>query len=320
MKSNSNAPAGGWPARLTLPNGVEIELVVEDGLLRGLGAVAVGGAPIRSNATPIRPDFSTPDGLHYQDFRLTAVDKSADAIILKSEAIGRQELYGEMMDEYSYNLAFPTLRSRRTDQLDWIIRPSGLELDGQKFSGFSLAFRFHSETVRTHRLTTIATWEIGARAAGNTIYHQAYSCPPVTEITRDNHFSTSCLKRLDLWNHWLGHSFQMLPRWGCIQPFDFLSAAEGVLLGFWEEPHAVKSLVQKNPGEDVIFAVDEYDFPLTNSITTPAKHVVFSPSPGNAPRPKHEVVNLWTRAFDHTGEIIQPSPPISRLKLKCSRT
>ena len=303
--SNTDLPATAWPARLTLPNGVEIDLVIEHGLLRGLGAVTVNGVPIRSNATPIRPDLSTPDGLHYQDFVLHGVDETSGAVILRTEAIGRQQVYGEMMDEYSYNLAIPTLRSRRSDPLDWVIRPSELELDGQKFTGFSLAFRFHGETARIHRLTTVATWEIGGRAGGNTIYHQAYSCPPVFEATHDNHFSTTCLKRLDLWNHWLGHSFQMLPRWGCIQPFDFQAAAQGVLIGYWVDPHAVKSLIQKNPGEDVIFALDEYDFPLTNSVTTPAKHVVFSPSPGGVPRLKHEVIDLWTRAWDHTGGIIR---------------
>jgi hypothetical protein len=300
-----NDTVADWPRRLTLANGVEIELVVEAGMLRGLGAVVINGMPIRSNASTIRPDVSTPDGLHYQDFVLRGVDDTPDGVILRTEAIGRQEVYGEMMDEYSYNLAFPMLRSRQSDQLDWLIRPCELDLDGQKFAGFSLAFKFHSETARIHRLTTVATWEIGGRVEGNTIYHQAYSCQPVFEVKRANHFSTACLKRLDLWNHWLGNSFQMLPRWGCIQPFDFQAAAQGVLLGYWDEPHAVKSLIQKNPGEDVIFAVDEYDFPLTNSITTPAKHVVFSPSPPGASRLKHEVIDLWTRAVDHTGGIIR---------------
>jgi hypothetical protein len=305
MNLKTDVSAARFPTLLTLTNGVTIELVIEESMLCGLGAVFVQGVPLRAKASPIRPDFSTPDGLHYQDFILRGIDETPDGVVLRTGAIGRQEVYGEMMDEYSYNLAFPKLRSRQTDQFDWLIRPCELELDGQKFAGFSLAFKFHSDTAQIHRLTTVSTWEIGGEADGNTIYHQAYSCRPVFEVKRDNHFSTSCLKRLDLWNHWLGHSFQMLPRWGCIQPFDFQAAAQGVLLGYWDEPHAVKSLVQKNLDENVIFVVDEYDFPLTNSITTPAKHVVFSPSPAERPRLNHEVINLWTRAFDHTGELIR---------------
>ncbi len=291
--------------RLSLPNDIEIDVVTDGSRFIGLGTVSVGGIPIRSGVSPIRPDFASPDGLHYQDFRLEAVDRVGDSVTIRTIAIGRQELYGEMMDEYSYNLAFPTLRSRQEDRLDWLISPKSLDLDGTLFEGFSLSFRFTSASAEIHRLTTVATWEIGGVAAGNTIYHQSYSCPPVFTATESNHFSTTCLKRLDLWNSWLGHSYQMLPRWGCIQPFDFQSAAEGVLLGYWDQAHSVKSLIQKNPAENVIFAIDEYDFALTNTVTTPAKHVVFAPSPSGGPLPANKVIDLWTRAVDYTGEKIR---------------
>jgi hypothetical protein len=284
---------------LNLSPEVEITLVEKGGFLLGIGTVCISGVQVRSGEVPIRPDFSTPDAIHYQDFRLVGVEQSASGIVLHTEAVGRPEIYGEMMDEYSYNLAFPRLRKIQNDRLDWLLAPAKLSLDGQDYVGLSIGFHFTGSS-EIHKLSLVSTWEIGGVAAGNTIYHQSYTCPPVYEATHKNHFSTTCLKRLDLWNSWGGHSYQMLPRWGCIQPFDFQSSKEGVLLGYWPGEHSVKSLIQKNSGEDVIFVLDEYDFPLTMEADIPAKHILFSPGS----RPKHEVIDMWTRACDYTAEII----------------
>jgi hypothetical protein len=97
----------------------------------------------------------------------------------------------------------------------------------------------------------------------------------------------------------------MLPRWGCIQPFDFQTSDKGVFLGYWKDRHSVKSLVQKNPGENVVFILDEYDFALTGRIETPRKNFLFSANPARQPRKKHEVIDMWTRASDFTAETIR---------------
>ncbi|MFA6292933.1 MAG: hypothetical protein WC637_14180, partial [Victivallales bacterium] len=278
-----------------------VEIVSRGDTLLGIGAVEIDGVAVRSSKTEIRPDFATPDAVHYQDFVLLGIEKTDSGIVIHSEALARHELYGEMMDEYSYNLAFPRLHEIQRDRLDWIIKPVEITLDGERYVGLSIAFRFSSDRNEIHRFTTVATWEIGGRADGNTIYHQSYTCPPVFEVTAENHFSTTCLKQLDLWNSWLGNSYQMLPRWGAIQPFDFQSAEQGVLLGYWPDKHSVKSMIQKNPGEDVIFVVDEYDFALAKDVEIPAKNILFS----SGKREKHEIVNMWTRACDYTAEIIR---------------
>ncbi|MEI8196711.1 MAG: hypothetical protein WCI73_12505, partial [Phycisphaerae bacterium] len=302
----SSAGSGRKTTVCRLSPEVSVELVSQGRRLLGLGMVTVNGVALRSAQALIRPDFATPDAVHYQDFELVKVERKGQQTVLHTLALGRPEVYGEIMDEYSYNLAFPKLRETEADQLEWVLEPQELTLEGVRYVGFSLGFRFASRDREIHRLTTVATWEIGGRATGNTIYHQAYTCAPVYTATKANRFSTTCLKRLDLWNDWLGHSYQMLPRWGCIQPFDFQASKEGVLLGYWKNPHSVKSVLQKNPGEDVIFVLDEYDFPLTKKVTTPAKHVLFAAPPAPKKRwAKHEVVDMWTRACDHTGQIIR---------------
>jgi hypothetical protein len=306
LKKGIQSKASVQRRKLSLSPEVSVELLLAGRTVLGLGTVEVCGVPLRSDAVPVRPDFSTPDAIHYQDFELEGISARKGAVIIETAAIGRPEVFGEMMDEYSYNLAFPAQRSARRDSLEWILTPRELQLDGQRFVGLSIGFRFTSRTSQIHKLTVVGSWEIGGRATGNTIYHQSYTCPPVYTATKANRFSTTCLKRLDLWGNWLGHSYQMLPRWGAIQPFDFQAAREGVLLGFWNDPHSVKSLIQKNPGEDVVFVLDEYDFPLAATAETPAKWLVFSPSPDpRRGRPTHEVVDLWTRASDHASGIIR---------------
>ena len=286
---------------LELGKDVRIQLIKDGEMLLGIGEVEISGVKLRSDKAPLRPDFFTPDAVHYQDFKLTGQHRDGETIVLETAALGRPELYGEMMDEYSHNLVFPRLRHTQADRLDWILKPETLELDGETYTGFSYGFKFSSDKYEIHRFTVVGTWEIGGRAVGNTIYHQSYSNGPVTEITGDQYFSTACLKRLDLWNDWLGNSYQLLPRWGCIQPFDFQTAPQGVLLGYWKDEHSIKSMIQKNKHEDVIFVVDEYDFPLTSEITIPAKHIMFNAGT----RQKHEEVNLWTDAYDYTTQIIR---------------
>jgi len=295
---------------------VRVELVLQEERLLGIGNVHVCDVPIRSDATVLRPDFSTIDAVYYQDFVLDEVVREDSATVLRGKALGRPGVYGTVMDEYDYTQVFPRVRGVQPDAFDWILTPEELELDGQRYVGFSLGFRFESSSNEIHRLTTVATWEIGGKATGNSLYQQSFGCPQVYSVADDTHFTTAILKRLDRWQDWKGMSYQLAPRWGEMQPFDFQAAPQGVLFSYWKDPHSVKSLVQKNPGEEVVFVVDEYDFALTGSVTTPAKHILFSPSPDpSTGRPQHEVIDMWTRAMDHSSGIIrgffgiQPSRP-----------
>lgn len=290
---------------VALSNGVIIELLLDKGMLLGIGEVVCQGTLLRSNQVPICPDFSSLDGLHFQDFQFEEVGTEADgSVVIQSTAIGRPELIGnDLQDQHDFTLAFAKLRDTQRHRLDWIIKPVTLELDGETYQGFSLAFRFESEGCSVHRLTTQATWEIGGRATGNTIYHQSQVTAPVHKMTKESRFTSACLKRLDQLDSHMGYSYQMAPRWALMQPFEFLAAGEGVLMSYWPQPHAVKSLVQKNAGEDVLFILDEYRFPSATSFTTPEKHILFSAS--EQPRAQHEIANMWTRAMEYTGDSIR---------------
>ena len=290
---------------LELSPQVRVQLCLVGKRLLGLGEVRIGGVTVRAGTVPLRPDFSTLDAIHYQNFELLEVEQQGEATVLRTAALGQPEVYSnDLMDEYDFTLAFLAIREAQRDRLDWVLTPQELVLDGETFAGFSLGFRFASETSVIHRFTVVGTWEIGGQATGNTIYHQSQVAQPIYEGAIDTHFTTACLKRLDLWHSWQGNSYQLCPRWASMQPFDFQSAAAGVLVGYWPERHAVKSLIQKNPGEDVIHVLDEYAFPSGREVEIPAKHILFSPAPEGRPRERHEVVNLWTRVMDRVIQTI----------------
>ena len=152
-----NTDEHGWDTgqerepRVNLSSDISLDLLIDGDRLLGIGEVHIDGVPIRSGAAPLRPDFATPDAIHYQDFILLATEQTDAGIVLHSEAVGRPELYGEMMDEYSYNLAFPRLRTPQRDRLDWILKPVDLELDGEHHQGLSIGFRFVSASREIHR-------------------------------------------------------------------------------------------------------------------------------------------------------------------------
>lgn len=304
MQQTAEAKTEKW---IEVSEHVRVQLCLDGERLLGLGEIRIGGVPMRAPHVPLRPDFSTCDAIHYRDFRLDGILRRDGRIVLRTRALGRLEVIGnDAMDEYDFNIAFPRVQGDVEDRLDWILEPRELDLDGARCNGFSLGFEFASEQREIHRFFTLATWEIGGRATGNTIYQQSQVAEPVYRAAPGTHYTTACLKRLDLWRDPLGQSYQMSPRWAGMQPFDFLSAAEGALIGFWKDRHSVKSLIQKNPGEDVIFVLDEYDFERTRQASVPAKHYLFSPVPvPGAPRAEHEIVNLWTRAMEYTGDIIR---------------
>jgi len=293
------------PSWIEVSPEVRVQLCRDGDRLLGLGEVQIGGVPVRAATVPLRPDFSTYDAVHYQEFLLEETVHEEGQVILRTRALGRHEVLGnDAMDEYDFTIAFPRVCDTQEDALDWILAPQELELDGQRYAGFSLGFRFRSERNAIHRFYTYGTWEIGGQATGNTIYHQSQVGEPVYTATPDTHYTSACLKQLDLWHDPFGNSYQFCPRWASMQPFDFQAAEAGVFLGYWHDRHSVKSLIQKNPGEEVIFVLDEYGFELAREVTIPAKHYLFSPSP-EVGRPRHEVIDMWTRAMEYTGDLIR---------------
>lgn len=302
---------------------VRVELKMDGKRLFGLGIVEVCGAVLRDGSIPLAPVIRSLDGVDYPNFELREIiPLSGGGVDIITTAHGEARLESAFGDEYSVQqISVHQSAVPRHDELIWHLRPAALELEGVKYSGFSYAWTFRSDTERLYRIIVQSTWEIGGKATGNTILSQGQVTPPVYAAEKETHFTSACLKSLSRYGDPLGMSFQLCPRYGLHQCFDFLAHERGSLLGFWTEKADIRSFVQKNPGEEVVFVVDSHQFPATSAVTTPAKTILFAPADPEG-MPEHVGRNRWKAAYDYCCGLTQklfglkPSRPLPRLNFR----
>ncbi len=298
---------------LALGNGVTIELLVEHGDLRGLGGVWAQGVALRNGAVPLAPYLKSDTGVLFTRFRLERTEPLPEGgYAVHTTAIGIPTLESAYEDEYNGVQALVGLLERPLEaEVVWLLRPEALQIQETGYTGFSYAWRYRSTDARLFRVLVTATWEIGGAADGNTVLSTGQVTPPVYVAEKDTHFTSACLKQLTRFGDPLGMSFQLTPRFGLHQPFDFLGHARGTLLGCWPEKADVRAFLQKNPGEDVIFVVDATHFPLTDAVEIPRKCILFAPADA-ADMPEHVLRNRWKDAHDHCGAAARAHFQITR--------
>ncbi len=299
-----NTPIPQW---LELGNGTNVQLLYSDeSHFLGLGAVVVKGVPLRSGQVPLRPFIKSVGGVQYTRFALERIESlTGGGVALHTRAIGealRESAYGDEYDALQWNVS--VTGGVVSDQLTWLLRPEQIQIGDLAYVGFSYAWRFASPTEKIFRMVVQATWEIGGRATGNTILSQGQVTPPVYTAATETHFTSACLKGLNRFGDPQGMSFQLAPRWSPHQCFDFIAAAAGSLVGCWLERADVRSFVQKNPGEEVIFVIDAMQWAATKELETPRKHVLFAASE-RGPLPEHEQRNRWKDAYDFCTEAVR---------------
>lgn len=310
---------------IALTNGSEISFALEGDRLLGIRQVQQGGIDLRNPAKLWKPLITTPQGIHYAEFRLLdACAAENGSVSVSAEAIGLHTGLHEEQDEYLGDVLELTAADEPVvDRLAWTFRPSTLELDGHVFSGFSYAYSFTSSDParRIWRLFDYATWEVGGHTDGNTLRFQGQVNPPVTRLDGETYFTTSCNYYGAELRGAMGPaervSFQRLPRMGTIQAFDLLVHEAGVLFNYFDPLVNVMSVLEKHPGEGVLHVVDEVRRPLSGCFETHPKHVLFL----HAERAltEAEQQNLWCRAYDFVHERerarhgIEPSPVLPRV-------
>lgn len=262
----------------------------------GLGRVKIGGVPVRSDARPITVKLETPDGVVYGRLIVEKIKRAANRIEIVMQAVGVPDDRQEYCDDYGQStLALRGDIEPVADRLTLILCPATLAMGGRQWSGFSYSFAFTSHTRQIHRLLTHATWEIGGRITGNTVLSQGQCNMPVYRGAKNKLFTTTCLRTLDQYGQPQGNSFQLGPRAGLIQGFDFQFAKAGALLQWWPEFDSISSLIESPPGSDLLHVVDEYRFELTRQVTTTPKWVLFTPGPFA----EHAARDLWWDALEH---------------------
>lgn len=277
---------------ITLADHTEISLRCRpDGTFLGLGAVRVRGVDLRSATYPVRIRLDTPDGIIYPRLILKEVATGADgAVEIRCLAQGVDWGRCEYHDDYAQGLyALPATADEIEDELILVLAPARREVGGVACEGFSQQVRFRSQHRRIHRILVHATWEIGGSVAGNTLLSQGQCNRPVWRGSREDMFTTACLRTLGGYGGWQGNSFQLGPRAGLVQGFDFQHHAAGALIQFWPDFSTISSLVESRPGEDVLHVVDEYRCELASQVATTPKLTLFA----RGALADHQARDLW---------------------------
>lgn len=280
--------------------------ITPDGQVHGIGQVISQNVVLRSDRVMLHPWLRSIDGYDYMHFTLRSIDPLPNGgVVIHTDAHGSPRMESAYGDQYAGTLMMVSENaSPVVDQLDWILEPSDIHLDGIDYHGFSYRWQFKSRTQKFHRILTHGSWEIGGQATGNTILSQGQVTPAVCRVQDDTAFTSACLQSLMRFGDPTGMSFQLAPRWGVHQCFDFLTHKQGTLLGYWQNKHDTRSFIQKNPNETVIFVVDAQYMQATSHASTAAKHIVFAPSDVET-LPTHQARDRWKSAYDHCCKVIR---------------
>jgi len=259
---------------------VKVQLLMDGKDLLGIGKVTVGGVELRDGSRPIRPHIDTPEGIQYERFRFGDIGEAPSGEkCVCTTAVGRRGIRGEYIDQYQNQLVFPSAeRDAVEDEVQWLLSPASLVLGGRQWFGLCYSWRFRSARREVHRVLAEATWELGGRITGNTVLHQGQVNPPVYHGSIESTFTTCCLKTLDRQGDPRGVSYQLGPRGGLVQAFDFQYSEQGALFQYWPRMSSIRSLIEKPEGADVLFVLDEYLLTLDKEIKTTPKTVLFCPA------------------------------------------
>ena len=281
---------------LKLTNGCSIELLLDGDNWLGIGSISAGKTSLRDGARPICLRIDTPEGVLYTSYKLKSSEvlASGKAVVVLA-AIGYPWGRQEYVDEYEQpQYSIMDNPAIAEDEVRLEFSPLGESLGGREWLGFSWQVSFSSSKRAVHRIITDATWELGGRITGNTILNQGQCNMPVYQGAKGKLFTTAVLKALHMHGSPLGMSFQLSPRSGLIQGFDFQYGREGALLQYWPKMDSISSVIESPKGSDRLHVVDEYRFPLAKKVATARQHVLFTPGPVA----RHEGRDLWWEAME----------------------
>lgn len=276
--------------------GVMIDLLMShNNELIGLGNVSINKVAMRNSETPMLMRVDTPDGIVYTRLIVKNVLQSEEGARIEMIAVGWPNGRTEYLDEYNQSMINIGLMKEVEDSLTLILSPVSMKLGGREWIGFSYSVEFRSDSRKIHRMLIHGTWEIGEQITGNTVLHQGQCNRPAYCGAKDSAFKTTCLKTLDQFDSLQGASYQLAPRGGLIQGFDFQFASQGALLMFWPQSTSISSLLESPAWSELFHIVDEYRFPLSTYAKTSPKWVLFC----HGHLAEHEARDLWWEAHEY---------------------
>ena len=205
----------------------------------GIGAVSVGGTPLRSGVAPVRPLVDTESGGHYTACRYVRWSQKDAEVTVHTQLI-------------------PT-DGGAPDTLDWVLAPAQLKVGDRTYHGLRYSYRFASARGAALGIWDRASWEVGGEVDG--LFVRGPGGARMAALAR----ATAIQGRPTL----------ALLNTPC---FDFQAkSGVGLLLGFHDGIAHVETWHDKRPGENALRHLAHHHFAAARQVATAPRWVVFAP-------------------------------------------
>ncbi len=274
------------------------------GMMRSLGGISVGNAPLRDPAGTWLPWLDTFDGVVFDQFRWTDAVTNKDGLRIKLTALGRQDFPFQERRDMSGDIC---LRAANWDAppveaaLDIVFEPVQDVIDGREFTGLRYWYEYDGAT-EIHRMFDRQTWAPGGVLQDHRICCRNWAHPTRSPIGLEDGYSTAALdmshEALAKVNPMPGN---LWARWSLLPGFEMIYSAKGVLLGRYDRVSLVRSVLETLPGEESLRIVDAHYFEKTKRVATNPKTILWCDDSLD----DIDALNLWTRLTDRDCDMAQ---------------
>jgi hypothetical protein len=267
---------------------------VEDGWLRSLGTVTIGGRPLRHAGNRWLPWFDTYGGDVFRQFKLTGIATRGEETVVQTRAVSDPDVLFREFRDTSGDLCF---RQQSWDaapveaELRIVFAPAGDTVDGRTWTGFRYWFEYEGPPI--HRLIDRATWEIGGNLDDVTICLRSWLTKPRTRLTRGGAYSTAGFEQV------IGcMPGNMWARWSQLPGFDLQYGQAGAVAAWFDRVSLIRTVFESQADEDWLRVIDSHWFAQSGTVRTNPKTIVWSPDRLD----DTDALNLWTRLQDRDHE------------------
>jgi len=275
------------------------ELLTDNEVFLGLGAIRIGDTPVRSGRLPLRVYTQTFSGMELCELHLSEVISSGEEVRIRCGARFRN-LPVKLLRDHSFDPVHDTSdwdapAVAGEGELDLVLRQAADTFGDCEFTGFSYHYEYRSKDVRLFYLLDLASWELGGDVAGATVVSQSSCSAPTAVFEKDTAWTTEGVV------HWedansaanpvMTHN---LPRWASHQAFDFQYRGDKTLLGVFAHVDLIRSLLRREAGKAELKTLDKHIFDQALERATTPKSILLNTDPKSDTAQK----NLWTRVFD----------------------
>lgn len=256
---------------------VTIELP-DTACVHGLGAIQMGGMAVRGRQRPMFAHIRNPWGVELVDYRLISRQTLSDGGVALEFGASRRD--GGPMEWMLHTVRVrqnlpdwsQPIRPAEGTVLRMELRPVQRTLAGRTATGFSYRYLYRSSDIPIYRIVDRGTWEPDGAAPGNTFWLRNAFSPAITPFqSADQFYSTEWY----LPSAANPNIFQFLPWQTQLQGFSMTTHARGTLITWATEPAHIRSLFEKQRGDDAIVHVHEHCGDLANELATSPVEVLW---------------------------------------------